>query len=1050
MSRNAMAGGEPETSELVERAHEEDLTESPDQGPIPIAPPLTIPHIVPAYTAITIPPRASPSFPAHDSALGPSSSPSAARYPVDPSEDPLETVPHPLFYRPTHPLPNYIDSRESSPAKPAILESPSSPAPNPCPVDFHARPTAERFSSSPSSKAGDVEKGMTVAMATAPSLRVSELIHHVDAQQKDQQRWLRCSCLALTALIALVVIAFVGGVYYLAHIHPSLGTATVQNAMIANGAVTGDKLAAQAVTNAALSPPVASLLSTLNDSYVASLPLLPMAGVGLSQAPGTRVFAVNTDSVTLVIANDQLTIAKAGIQTAQLAPASITSAALSAGAVTAVGIAPGAVTVAQLGADVVSGIDAMNATASAAYAALPSAGVGIQIVNSQVDLVLDPTYLSVTSGGQLTITAGSLGASLFTPSSISAVSMDASVLATVPQAGAGLVSVYTPFNSTVMSLYTDNSSLVLSPSGGLSLGLVSSRQIAPGAVTGAQLSSAVLSELAALNATASQALQASIELTLTESFLQQQLLTALGLQDSDVLHLANLSSSQLLGAIDHINSTAFTALSSVNFSTYQLSSVLSADVSQLQQELSSTYANLSAQLPIAGAGIAMMKDARPRFNLLTDGRYFEASASGLAMVAGSVDARALGSGAISAEQIAVGAVTTAAIANGSVALSHLAPNASSVLSLMSAANNTLSVGVQGQDVSITRPAGGDLILTPGSAVGNVLLRNADGNSTITLGADGSVNAVGASMVLSSNGTVEVTAQSLVLSGANVTVSSAAASVNASAGNLKVTGQQTLISSGSSLTVQSASAAITSPHVSVGSPVQFVPQTVTLGSAATSYSVDFSTLTTSVIRLAGNASALTLSMPGCSEAFAGRAVSIYNQLDSQAAITVPAQYCSRTTDLPLLPSARLTVACAGTYAGSPAYDCQQSELPTGGLLLDTSVQVISNNVVNGQAASPSSVGVLELSFSPVNNLNPIVSFVLQSALFTEGATAVLLTAISSGFTNEVYASDKMTPVWVVGGQLLDPVGGAVRVTMVNVGDPLYAGQQQLMAFLYQIV
>ena len=1027
-----MSHAEPDISDVVERAHEEDLTDSPDPppplltlGPPPLALSPQSPNV--PYIFITM-----PSTPPQLTSYGSDLSSTRTSTPL-PSSRPLTTVPHPHFARP----PAFSSVPTDSPL-PAPLPPVSSPSPL-YPVAFHHRP--EPLIPSPISTA-------------SPSLSESQLILGIASKQKRQQRRLYSSCVALTLLSLLTIIAFVGAVYYLDHgVHPTLGTGVVQSGMIEDGAVTGPKLAAAAVSTDALDPHVTSLLLNFNATYRQSLSMLPVPGVGLVDSPGTRTFNVNPDSSSLVVTTTGLSVAPGGIQSIHLAPAAVTSTQVSTHAVTSDKLAVNAVTTSQLGADVKAALGAINATATAAFSVLPYAGIGMTVVGNEINLLLDGGYLSLSNAAQLTVTPHSLNASMFAPSSISASSLAPTVRSLIPQAGAGLTSSYSPFNSTLFTVATEDSSIHMT-AGALSLGVLTSQHLAVGAVTIGELGSDVWGELDGLNETSSQALQWSIELAVSQSFIQQQLLSALGLDESDEVALASMSSTQLLNAIQRINATTFSALTAVNTSTYQLKSLLAFDVQQLQQDITSTYQDLSSQLPVAGQGLSLTTSPS-QLKVNADSRYFTFTGETLGLLPGSIDASVLAPGAVTGLNIADEAVTTTAFADGAVHLSHFASNLSQVLRVMSASNTTntsiLILGKRGSPITITRPAGGDLSIAAG-ADSSLTVVASTGNNAIQLTELGGVDVLATHLALASTsgGSVRLIGQTVAVSAVNVslTVSSTAASLNLTTVNATLAGITTTLSAETVL-LQGASINLTAPHVTIASPVHYVPITVNLSSNTTQYQIDMSSLNSTVVRLSGGGPPLLLTFTGCSDLYAGSSVSVYNDLTTAPFITVPSSSCSRSASVSVSPLSRLTVTCAGLYQSSPFYDCQQSEQPSGGLPLPSSIQVISS-VVNGVALTSTAVGVVELSFIPYNNVNPVMSFSLSSSLFKEGSTALLLTAISSGETNTVYASDRMTPVWVVGGQVLDPVGGVVTVTMVNVGDPLFAGASQLLQFLYQIV
>ena len=1004
-----MADRLPESSDLVERASVEDLTESPDRpAPMHMYPSTPRPDI--PFTVITIPHSPSP-------LLSP---------PPTPPVEPLSIIPHPSF-RPTIPpryTPSYLVRSSASFTSTTPLPTHN---PNPCPVTFHPLPPSS-FPPRP-----------------LPLSRVDGRIRDVALRQKHQLHSMRCTCIALTLLTLITLTAFIAAAYYFTHsLHPAFQT--IDTPTLSDASVTTPKLSPLSISPSSLSPALDAALLALNSSFVQALALLPTAGAGL-QLSGVRTVNVLVDGTTLWVAgNSTLTIAIAGLNSSHLAPASITPIHLTTGAVTAPKLAADAVTMENVGADVRGKVEAVNATATAVYAMMPSAGVGMELAGSEVGLVLDGAYLTLSPAGQLTIAPASLDASLFRPSSLYAVSLSPSVMSHVPQAGAGLSSLYFPFNSTVFTVSTDGSSVLLSGDGVLTVGQVEAEQLSAGCVTSTQLGGDVVSAMAELNATALEAVAASVELAASQAALQQQLLQAVGLEQSDVLYLADLSSAQLLDAVLRINATTFSAAAAVNSSVSAHAEVVGAEVDSVHQQMSVAYRSLISQLPLAGLGISLSNLAQPALSVRADPRYFAYASNALTLQPSSIDAAVLASSAVTSSKLATASVTTAAVTDGSVAVQHLTANLSRTLQMMSASGTTLTLGMQGVDVTLTRPAGGDLIIAAANSNG-VSLQSANGSS-LSVSADGAeVTASTLTVATTGQGGVQMTGQSLAMSAANLSLTSSLASLSLNGTNLSLASPTTTVQA-QTLQLQSHSTNLTSPHISIAASMRYVPQLVDTQTADSVYVVDLSNLTSPSLRITGAATNLSLAFIGCSDAYAGRSLSVFNQLTSS--ISISASSCSRTNVLTLLSMGRVTVTCAGLYNAVPVYDCQQGEQPAGGVRLTSSSPLIVGDVVSGVASSVGVVGVLQLSFVPVSNANPVLSFLLSSPLFKEGSTAVQVTAVSSGVTNAVYAGDKLSPAWVVAGQVLDVVGGSVAVTMVNVGDPLYAGQTQLLQFLYRIL
>ena len=119
------------------------------------------------------------------------------------------------------------------------------------------------------------------------------------------------------------------------------------------------------------------------------------------------------------------------------------------------------------------------------------------------------------------------------------------------------------------------------------------------------------------------------------------------------------------------------------------------------------------------------------------------------------------------------------------------------------------------------------------------------------------------------------------------------------------------------------------------------------------------------------------------------------------------------------------------------------------MLPTSAGTISNNILNGVVYSVTAKGTVTLSFTPATNV-ATVSFVISNPLLVQpgAAGAVMLTPMLSGSVNPQYADSKQSPLWVCFKQSL--TGTQLNVTVVNVGDALYAGQQQTIQFMYQLM
>ena len=983
------APNRPEPSDVAEYAHEE--SPSIDRHPAPS-------HLntaQPPHAAIAIPSTpASPPDPTYH------------HHSADPA--PARPIPHPSF----------------------LLATP--PRPQPCPVDWQPR-KPKAAPASPSTGAFD-------------PLSMSQRVHNADMGEQQHKRLVLGGCGAVTLYTLLLCIAFAAAVYYLAEgRHPQLGDGAVLTGMLADGSVSASKLSVGAVTNATLSAALYTRLQTLNRSYSASLQGMPTAGAGLWRSQwNPAVLNVRVNGSALSIVDNSLTIAASAINATYIARSAVTSAAIARAAVTAAALQTASVSIASLAPSVTTELAEFNATAAAALADTATAGHAINVRSSVVSVAADGVYLVVGGASkQLTVAAASLDAAVFAVGGIDSASLGADVLAVIPTAGAGL---YQPSaTSGALSVDVDNSTLVVD-GGVLAIGQLSASDLSPGCVDSAHLSAGLNSFLLSVGRSASSAYRQSQTLSLVQSLLQQEMLAVLGLQQPEYERLALLSSPQLLAAMERINDTAFASLGQLNLSAFALSTRLQAEANQLEATLDAAVSQVKAAVPVAGFGLT---DVDATLSVAVDGVYLDVANGSVTLAADSIDAAALADGAVTGAKLTAGSVDGAALAAGSVGVDKLSTALSAVLGLFDAlGGSTLSLGYANSSTTVTRPDGGDLLLQAADGAGINLLGSPAATNTLSLGSDGAASIV-AQAVRVAAGDISLSASAIQSSADELALSTASSSIVLANGSIHATTGASTISSAAVSLLASTNTAITAARVAIAATVRAVPSTLALSGATHTTTIDFANLSASAIRLTGAVSSATLvvNVTGCSAATAGRSVTLLNQLSTPTTLVLPAASCSRYNDLLLPYPASVAVTCAGGQ-----WECVQTERPQGGLALPSSTLTIANNIDNGTVNSTTPVGVVQLSFTPVNNNSPFLRFILASPLLlARPAAALVLTALSSGTTNEDYGTPgRETPVWIVAGQAVNAAAGSVSVTLINVGDPLHTLQTQTVAFVYSII
>ena len=1002
LSTLAMATSVPsplhsEPSDVAEYAHEE----SPS---INRHAPAASTHQPPPHTAILIPSTPEP-LDAHASAQQIVTPPNPTYHLTAGIPAPAKPIPHPSFL--------------------------ATPIRQPCPVEWKPR----------SQKAAP----RTPSTSTFDPLTMSQRVHNVDMGQQQHYRRVLTVCAATILLTLLLIVAFAAAVYYLAEGRdPRLSDGAVLSGMLVNGSVTTDKLAAGAVTNGTLSAMLYAALLTLNKSYTSSLEWMPTAGAGLWRSQwNPAVLNVNVNGSALAIVNNSVTISAGAVHSQHIANSSVTAAAIAPAAVSSAALQPSSVTINSLAANVTGLLKQINATAAAALADVVTAGRAVIVKSSVVSVAVDGTYVKVDGASNLvTVAAGSLDSTVFAVGGIDASLLGADVTAAIPTAGAGL---YQPSaTSGALSVDVDNSSLVIAD-GALTIGDISAAQLSVGCIDFQHLSSPFSAFVSSLSESASKAYRVSVELSITQELVQDEMVSVLGLQQSEYEQLGLLSSAQLLAAIAHINDTAFAAVGQLNLSAFTLSTRLQTEGDELQVTLDAAVLQVEAALPMAGYGLV---EEDGTLSVAVDSVYVGVVNGSVTVLAGSIDTAALADGAVTGSKLATGSVTASALAADSVRVDKLTTDLSSVLSILTAVDDsTLAIGDTTSSTTLTRPAGGDLLVQ--AAVGGDVSLLASSVNIVTLNNDDSASITTAGL--------NVAAQDVSLSAATVRSSSAELSLSAASSSILLANSSTYTTTGTSgLTAASVSLlASTSATISaarITSTVRAVPSVVVLTPLSLPIqhiSIGFTSLVTSFVRLTGAVSSPTLNVTlvGCSAATAGLSLTVVNQLTTETALVVPAASCSRSNDLILPYPATVAVTCAGTQ-----WDCTQTERPQGGLALPSSTQTILSNTDTGVVSTTTPVGVVQLSFTPVNNNSPFLYFTVTSPLLVNRpSAALLLTALSSGTTNEDYGTTgRETPVWICGGQVVDTTSGSVQVTMINVGDPLYTLEVQTVAFVYSII
>ena len=990
-----------EPSDVAEYAHEE----SPSINRHPLAPTI---HNRPTHTALLVP-----------------------------------TTPEPLYvpHTATPPNPTYHHNQTTTPAPakpiphPLFLATPTTTH-QPCPVEWKPRP----------------QRAAPMTPSTTPfdPLTMSERVHNIDMGRQKHNRRVLTVCATTTLLTLLLLVAFAAAVYYLAEGRdPRLGSGAVGSSMLVDGSVVESKLGGGAVTNVSLSAMLYATLVTLNRSYTSSLEGMPTAGAGLWRSQwNPAVLNVNVNGSALAIVNDSVTIPAGAVHTQFIGSSAVTSAAIAPAAVTSAALQPSSVTINTLAANVTTQLKQINATSTAAAADIVTAGQVIHVQSSVVSVMADAVYIEVDAdSNQLTVAAGSLDATVFAVGGLNGSSLGVDVMAVIPTAGAGLYQ--QSATSGALSVDIDNSSFV-TINGVLTIGLISASELSVGCIDFEHLSSPLNTFLSTLSESSSSAYRTSVELSMTQELLQEEMLTVLGLPQSEYGQLGLLSSSQLLDAMAHINQTAFAAVGQLNLSAFTLSTRLMSEGDQLEEKLDAAMSQVEAALPVAGYGL---EDMDTTLNVLVDGLYLGVVNGSATLLAGSIDTAALADGAVTGSKLAAGSVTAAIMAADSVSVDKLTSDLSSVLGMLTAVDDrTLSIGYGNSSTTITRPAGGDLLLQA-AAGGNVrLLSSSAAVNTLTVSSNGSTSISATAVDVEANN-ISLSATAIQASAGAITLSTVSTSIAAANSSILAVTNVTAITAASLSLVASANTTITAAHVVVSATVRAVPSIVMLAPLSNNVnqytSVNFAALATSFIRLTGSVSSATLnvSFHGCSTATAGRSFTLVNQLTTATTLVLPAASCSRYNDLYLPYPVPVTVTCAGTQ-----YDCTQGERPQGGLALPYSTLTILSNIDNGTVTTTTPIGVVQLSFTPLNNNSPFLYFTLTSPLLlSRPAAALLLTAQSSGTTNEDYGTPgRETPVWICAGQVVDATSGSVAVTMINVGDPLYTLEVQTVAFVYSII
>ena len=940
---------------------------------------------------------------------------------------------------------------------PAFLStlSPHRPLPKlPLPLEIahHSSPSKDAAAYSPSRSfpKGAVYPGATYA-TSSPVARARLQEHKIGAIEQRLARESVCVRGLLgyvTLLLLLTIVAFVAGVYYLNHRTVSpLSPYSVQTAMLADGAVTTPKLAAGAVGVPQLSPVVASLVLNLNTTYEQAIGHLPTAGAGLSQNYTAHTLSVSYDPTTLTVtAANSLTIAAGGVKAAMLANGSVGASQLAAGSVGTVALATGSVGVSALGADVQALVRAVNASAMQAYNARPTAGAGVVVDSGRVSVDYDNATLAVTSTNALTIAPHSLTSAQIAPGAIALSSLSPDFVALLPSAGAGLSLV-----NGSLELVVDPSTLSLS-AGELSLlnGSITAEHIADGAVDFAALSQPVLDTLGAVNSTAAEALSNTAALLLSQSFLQQQLLAALNISESDLLSTVAAQSTALFNALLAVNASTYAALSSVNYTAFQFMLSVDNNTQHFNALIADTAAQLLADKPRAGAGLIAVNST---YAVDADPTVFAANSSGLTLRPQSITTALLQDGGVTSSKLAVAAVSSVQLAEGVVSADKLSGGLQSALALLNlgsgSTDSELLLGTNSSSAFlVTHPGAGSLSFQA-AANQSVSLLSADASSQLSVGDSGlGLNTSGQFGVTASRISMQAADGSISVAAGDIALIASSSAISLSNGSVSISSVKSTVLNSTSIQLNaSATINITAPTLSFSGSVQYTPATVAV--TASSRVIDFSALPSNILRLSGSVSAANLTLAGCSDAMAGTTVTVYNQL-AAGTLRIAAGSCGNTYyDILLLPAQRVSVSCAGLSNGVASYVCQRGEQAEGGLSVALSTTTILNNIVDGVAATTTPVGSVLLSFTPVTSVATL-SFVISNPLLAAPTSlgAILLTPQQSGSVNAQYASAKQSPLWVCTKQQLS--SAQLTVTVVNVGDSLFVNQSQYVQFGYQML
>ena len=948
--------------------------------------------------------------------------------------------------------------QHTSNTPPALLStlSPRRPLPKlpqPLEIASHYSPSKD-ITQSPAKSfpTGAVYPGTTYA-ASSPVARARLQEHKIGAIEQRLARESYCVrglCGYVTLLLVLTVIAFAAGVYYLNHRDVSpLSAGAVQTNMLANGAVTTPKLAPGAVGVPELSAPIASLVADMNTTYQQAIGHLPTAGAGLSQNYTAHTLSVSFDPSTLTItASNTLTIAAGGVKAAMLAAGSVGEAQLAVGSVGAPALAAESIGLPALGADVLTLVRALNASAVQAWKARPMAGAGVGVVGGRVSVSYDNTTLAVTSSNALTIAPHSLTSTQIAAGSIALSSLSPDFLALLPSAGAGL-----SLTSGSLALVVDPTTLSLS-GGQLSVlnGSITATHLAVGSVDFAALSPSLSSSLTTISSTAAAATSNTQALLLSQSFLQQQLLAALNLSESDLLASVANQSTALFDALLAVNSSTYTALSTVNYTAFQFLLSVNNNTRYFSSLIQSTAASLLAAIPQAGPGLTSVNST---YAINADPAVFSLNSSELTLQQHAITAELLQDGSVTSDKLADASVDTAQLAEGSVSVDKLTSGLQSALTLLNIGiGSTTDRLLLGSNLSspfvLTRPDAGNLNVQAATNQ-SVCLLSADASSQLSVSDSGvSVLSAGPFSVSAEQSGISLQAQggSLSMAADDIVLVASSSAITVSSSGITLVSQQSTVLSAVSIHLNASTAVtIAAPALTFSGSVQYTP--VSIDVSASSYTIDFSSLPSNTLRLTGSVSNANLSFTGCSDATAGTVVTVYNQLTA-GTLRILAGSCGNTYfDFLLLATQRVTVSCAGLSNGSPSYVCQRGEQAEGGLSIPSSTTTILNNAVNGVAQSTTPVGSVLLSFTPATSMATL-SFIISNPLLAapNSLGAVLLTPQQSGTVNTQYASNKQSPLWVCTKQQLS--SQQLTVTMVNVGDSLYVNQSQYVQFGYQIL